>query len=73
MAYFYMIAGMMLIIYPLTLLYRVMGWEINRRSEEKHLIHGYVIILIAILGYALGIIMLVMGSEMLKGNIIFLI
>jgi hypothetical protein len=65
----YCIAGFVLIMYPLSLVYRVREWETKQRRAQKSIAAGFIIAPIAFVGFQLGLIMIVLGSEALKGNI----
>lgn len=68
-AILYIVAAGFLMSYPFSVVWRVREWEIKRRRAGKSLLWGWVAIPVSVIAFYLGVMMLVLGSEVLKGNI----
>ena len=67
--WFYIIVGFLMMVYPLSAVIRCSMWERNQRREGKSLLLGYLYIPVLAVMSLLGMVMMVVGSELLKGTI----
>ena len=67
--WFYIIAGFCMVMYPLSVVVRCREWETKQRLAGKSLLLGYLYIPILMVMSLLGMMMLVLGAEVLKGTI----
>ncbi len=65
MPYLYIVVGSLLMMYPMTLIIRMH----NRQSKGKAFVYALLIVTIALFGFFLGAMMLVLGAEILQGTV----